>query len=89
MEAHEEIIVIPDEFRGVGKKICPICMHFCDTKAGPVSCNLSGSPQEDKPREERLNLAALMPNTVLLSMLPGSRALSAVWRVNYKSENNV
>lgn len=37
----------------------PHVMYFCSTEADPVHCNLSGSPQEDKPREERMKLGAL------------------------------
>lgn len=28
MDAHEDIIVIPDEFRRVGREMCPILKHF-------------------------------------------------------------
>lgn len=48
---------------GWGRKICPIWVNFCYTKANAVHCNLSGSLQEDKPREETLKLAVLLPDT--------------------------
>lgn len=58
-------------------------------KAGPVGSNLSGPPQKDKPRDQKLKLGALMPNTVLPSMFPALHALSVVQQVNCKTENSV
>lgn len=54
-----------------------------------MGSNLSGPPQKDKPRDEKLKLGALMPNTVLPSMFAALHALSVVRQVNCKTENSV